>query len=566
MNHHGKINKETAFDPMYFPEGEEKNALEKELKAQWEAFQRKSTQEVTVELVPDSMLVTDSIPAENTLSVPHPALPQAGTQQQMILASNESSQLTLSQRFMQYNGIALPPQCTAPAPPAPPGNAYPYIPARGGSNPRPVDLLEILKQKYIIRVKDQDVHFYNGRHYHKTNRQTVERLIMDTCKAEVIQSGSASIVKKTYDLLLIDPELAIMDMSADRDLLGFQNGVLRLSDGRFLGHSPNLFVTYVLDCNYLIPPCKITCPNFDRYLFSATQGNPELMERILQVIGYCLTPDTAAKAFFVLQGVANSGKSLLTECLLRSIFPPDKVVSMDIHDLSSRFSLGNLADMALCLSADLPAKPLDAISASHIKKITGSDMVSADKKYGSRQQFRFDGKLVMATNYPLLTATPDPAFLQRAVCIPFLHGVSPEERDESLKETIPSERAVIVSRAMEAYFRLRRNHYRFAGNFALNAPALFVGCEMDAMADVSVQMAVFLQRFFEPDADGLVGIEEACNLFAAHFSTMTSSRFSAKFTPMAMQTYDCMHVRARLNGEKNPRSCLKGIRLKAIDM
>ena len=573
-NTHSNTTDTELFDPFYELKGEDAVFFEKELEKK-RALLLEASRDYAEEVLGANAFVTPKSlssghaapapkPALSHPPAPDPAAPSQGLAQRIkAFTSLPHPSAAVSMDFKLPMPAAKAPMHPTDAPLLP-GDVLPAVscrPSRSDPAPRPIDLLNIIKQAFILRVKDQDVYFYNGKNYQRISRQFTERLIMKHCKDQVALSGSAGIVKKTYELLLIDPELAILDFAINRDLVGFQNGVLRLSDGCLLPHSPDLFITYVLNCNYLHAPCHIPCPNFEHFLESATGGDPVLKERLLEVIGYCLTSDTAAKAFFAFQGVGDSGKSLLTEHLLRSLFPPDKVVSMDIHDLSSRFSLANLEGMALCLSADLPAKPLDAISASHIKKLTGDDVVSADRKYGSRQQFSFQGKLILATNYPLMTAIPDPAFMQRVVCVPFAYAVAPEDRDESLKIKIPQERAAIVSMAMDAYFRLRKNYYRFAGEYELNAPALFGPSQMDFAADPSVQIPIFLQQFYEPDETGIIEMVEIHRQFCNVCQMIPLATFSAKFVPLAGQLYGAEQVRNRMGGKyNNPRSCIRGIR------
>lgn len=126
------------------------------------------------------------------------------------------------------------------------------------------------------------------------------------------------------------------------------------------------------------------------------------MMRIYEFIGYVLSPDTNAKVFFVLQGVPNSGKSVLTT-FLSGLFTENAVMTLDAHVFSDKYSISELVGKALCISPDLPAAPLDEKAVSKIKQITGNDIVSSNRKYESYVNFRCNAKIILVTNHPLIT-------------------------------------------------------------------------------------------------------------------------------------------------------------------
>lgn len=192
-----------------------------------------------------------------------------------------------------------------------------------------------------------------------------------------------------------------------------------LQTGLLGPHSPNNKVTQSLNSDLArFNHQSEECPAFDNFLHDISGGDPLLEQRIWEIIGYCLTPDTNAKVFFLFQGVPNSGKTLLCN-LLSDFFPEEKFSALSVHSLKDQFSTGNLEEKSLCISPDLPACELDPKSASIIKQLTGNDKVSVAVKYKNNAQFRFEGKLILASNYPLLTAKPDDAFGNKYLWIGF---------------------------------------------------------------------------------------------------------------------------------------------------
>ena len=323
-------------------------------------------------------------------------------------------------------------------------------------------------------------------------------------------------------------------------------------------------MTFALNCDLARASHQSEeCPAFDKFLYDITGGDELLIKRIWEFVGYCLTQDTNAKVYFVLQGVPDSGKSLLCN-LVMEYFPEDKVSSLNIHSLKEHFALDNLESVALCVSPDLPASALDPKSASSIKQLTGNDRVSAAVKYKRNTQFRFEGKLILATNYPLLTQEPDDAFMQRAVVIPFFHSIPKEKQDGSLLDRLKAEKAAIASKALEAYIRLRKNHYKFSGDYAINSSLMFPD-DLFGSSDITPFVYNFLKNFYEKDPNGMVAISSAYELFSQWVpNQFTEKMFSSAFQRFSEELYGAEHTRSYHSGEfRNARSSMKGIRLKA---
>ena len=234
-----------------------------------------------------------------------------------------------------------------------------------------------------------------------------------------------------------------------------------------------------------------------------------------------------------------------------------------VDSLKDQFSTGNLEEKSLCISPDLPACELDPKSASIIKQLTGNDKVSVAVKYKNNAQFRFEGKLILASNYPLLTAKPDDAFMQRAIVVPFLHAVPKDVQDKNLLDHLKAEKPAIATKALDAYFQLRRNHYCFSGNYEINSSFLYPD---DLLGDTDITPLVynFLLKNFERDPASLVAIQSAYELFIQNTSTkVTEKMFSSVFHRLAMELFGANKTRSYHSGTyQNARSSIAGIRFK----
>lgn len=430
---------------------------------------------------------------------------------------------------------------------------------QSGEQATAYSLMQSLLKKVILRVKEKQLYYYTGTHYEPCSQQQAERMIVDECRPEIASVGASKLPKDVYSFLLMEPEIAIDEATPDEKLLTFYNGLLDLNTGSLLPHNPQHFTTFCLECYLLTPDIPASCPVFERFLNDITGGDSSMITRIWEIIGYCLTPDIQGKVMFVFQGVPNSGKSLLSD-LISSFFPPGKVSALDIHALRQQFAMSELEGKALCISPDLPNAPLDAASVSNIKKLTGRDVVSADKKYSARKQFKFTGKIIAVTNYPLLTTRRDDAFQERVVAVPFLHGVAPEKRADLLPSLL-TERSAIAQKALTAYFELRKRNYRFSGYYLINqAEVLYTEfCQQDA---ILYQIHQFAQQHFVADPNGFFYMEDAYSLYSSLGASVHINAFSPAFASAVATLFGAVKTRRRKANTSNAMSCLQGIRLK----
>ena len=193
-----------------------------------------------------------------------------------------------------------------------------------------------------------------------------------------------------------------------------------------------------------------------------TGNDYALQMRIWQMLGYIFACDTDGKVFFLLQGVSNSGKSVLLE-LLRSMFNPEAVSTLDLYRLGDRFSGAALIEKKLNICGDLPNRTLSAQAVATLKQITGRDLMTVEEKYKPLATMAPAINLVFASNFPIRMAEEDTALLSRMVVIPFRFSIPTEQQDHLLTQKILAERDGIFLRAIHAYHRLLADKYIFAG-------------------------------------------------------------------------------------------------------
>ena len=307
---------------------------------------------------------------------------------------------------------------------------------------------------------------YQQGYYALKSSEDLKRVIMEVCRPAVEQCGSANFVDQIFKILKTEPKLFIHP-DFNCNCVAFDDCVLDLDRWEKLVPTPAILVTTHLRASFSRGE-RTDCPEFKRFLADATLGNPVLQERIWQAVGYLLVPDQHGKAIILLQGRKHSGKSVLSN-VVKNCFDDELVVALSVNEFDRRFATSSLYGKKLCVDADLSDERLDRTAVSVLKKLTGSDSISGDVKFGDYLQFENSAKFLYGSNHVVLLPNKDAAFYDRLIVIPFARTVPSDERDFQLEEKLNAERDAIIVQALAAYRRLVKSNYRFAGEFPINA-------------------------------------------------------------------------------------------------
>ena len=411
------------------------------------------------------------------------------------------------------------------------------------------NLMEKVIQLIPMKIVGEVLYYYNRTQCHYMQLTDVEarRLIMSLCREDVKQCGTPFIVKYVHEFITMNPDIVgdIHD-TIHPDYLGFKNGILDLRSFKFMGPTPDIFITNIVD-DYYAPSTPANCPNFDNFLFNCYDGNQALINRVWEAIGYILTDDINAKCFFLLLGPGDSGKSLLIK-LICSFFREDAVCPLMINQFGERFGLSLANGKKLITCADLPKTPLTDSAVAMIKCLTGGDSISYEQKYKDMARFINTAKLIFASNFPITLVSQDQAFINRIVEIPFLHSVPKDKQVKGLYEILRKEKHTIIHHALNAYRHLRSRNYVFSGDEYLNPIK-----EQTVVPTITAESVI--QQFFEDccyyDDSSFVTTEAlhtaytnfcAKNSYAVlakeKFSKMFKQLFGERFPSVKRQTAD----------------------------
>lgn len=401
---------------------------------------------------------------------------------------------------------------------------------------------------------------YNGKFYYLMTDDEIQRKVFILYRKEVGQVSTVSVLRNVASLLKYCVTRKYDEFPVNSHVIIFENGTLDVSTGHFRKNSPNDLATSALSIDYDPDQKKMPWTKF--FLETIANGDSDLYELMLQVIGYILSNDVKAKSFFYLEGAGDAGKSRFCD-LIASFFPmsgANKVARIALQDLGGKFALGNLVNAKLNISEDLPDSPLSPTTVSRIKMISDANRLEAEAKYVQPFSFRPQCKLLFASNHPLRLKEYDAAFANRVVYIPFLHPIPKDKQDKYILEKMQQELPALFNHAFKAYRRLVSNGYCWAGAERFR-PNISI-----ANSGVSIDKELVLKQFVREcckldDYNATISttdLQSAYNQFCHKhtYLPIQGDRFSRELLAVLPDTV----IRIKIGNQKRG---LKGIRLKA---
>lgn len=211
----------------------------------------------------------------------------------------------------------------------------------------------------------------------------------------------------------------------DGKLVCVGNGVVDVATGEFHEHDPKYRFTRGIDVEWnpeAMPERTL------RLLRGVTKRDAD-MWTLIQQLGHGLMPDLPHKAFIVMFGPGNNGKSAVTG-LFKRFVGEKNTSSVEIEEFSSDpFATGNLPGKMLNIGNDLSGTKLNDVSM--LKRLTsgGEDSLRANAKYERTYEFTNNAAMFFAGNEPPVFAEQDTAIKTRTYPIHMPYQFTQEKND-----------------------------------------------------------------------------------------------------------------------------------------
>lgn len=440
-----------------------------------------------------------------------------------------------------------------------------------GNPPHPAPVLKKApKTQYIVGMTGElnkrvsiisygnALYYHNGYYYAYLDAEHLIRLYREHVDYELNYESSLYGYKDLYECCVTDPKLQRSEAENEPIYAPLQNGIFDLEKQRLYPHSPDRLTFTCIKAKY---DPKAKCPMFDSFLFWVTHGNPQLLERFWMALGSLFIYPTRGKFFIFMEGVSNSGKSVLGNFCQR-LYPKESVSNIRLRTMKENFGLMRLLGAVINFELDMPNTKLNAEVVSRLKQITGGDSIDVPRKYLSSVTLERQIKFVFASNHPLCLDGEDDAFEKRIVYLPFDRAVPDDQQDPYLGDKIWAERNAIVTKALHYARKLVQLNYIFPKIPQVDSAEYVV-------QNSSIKSAgQFVQESCERcDPDVVTALEDLYNAyldFCKEKDVWACSRSAFKETLTMMELE---HTRSRCPGNdmivrKNPVSAFRGIRLR----
>ena len=200
------------------------------------------------------------------------------------------------------------------------------------------------------------------------------------------RSGLVESVRQMMVYLLTESGRRAPELSP-KPLVCVPNGMLDLTTGELLEHSPDYLATHGLAVPY---DPNMATPVYDAWV--RFLGIEDQIQDLEEVVSQMLDPSVRPTRTIFLFGPKRSGKSTYLR-LMRAVAGPSMTSAVSLHDMATDvYASANLYGKILNSAGELSSDEVADVTT--FKKATGEDEIHANRKYG--HQFDFTSRALMA--------------------------------------------------------------------------------------------------------------------------------------------------------------------------
>ncbi len=299
-----------------------------------------------------------------------------------------------------------------------------------------------------------------------------------------IFNNNISSKAKTEIILQISDLAKTVDYKDATRFIKFKNDYIYDLDTQEIRPFNDEFVIKLFNF-YYDPSAK--CPIWLNFINSSVDPNdiPILQESL----GYILVRGLPAQNFFVFKGPTRAGKGTVMN-IVEDIIGSDNISPIAAPVLFAKDDAHmNLWQLeGKLVNWDGETEPSDLQHIANLKKLSGLDDITSNKKFQHQHSFKNTAKLFFALNsLPKIKLNDSEveSFIARIIIINFLHSHA-DDADASLREKLDTELPGIFNWMLEGLKRLKNNNFVFSNKhplaektriYALAADPLKVFCD-----------------------------------------------------------------------------------------
>ena len=275
-----------------------------------------------------------------------------------------------------------------------------------------------IKNQYHIKRINNQLHIYDDGIYTASYRLIESKMI------EIIPNLKATQRSETLKYLeIITPN---NEEPFSSNYLAFRNGILNLTTKELLQFSPEYAITNKIPWDYNPNAYDQTV---DLTLNKIACNDESIRSLLEECIGYCFYRRNELSKSFILTGTGSNGKSTFLD-MVRNVLGRNNYVSLDIDELSEKFSTTTMFGKLANIGDDISDEFLQGKAISQFKKIVSGNDIKAENKGQDVFFFKPSVKLLFSANeIPRVRNKGFKAIKRRLVIIPFNAEFSKNDPD-----------------------------------------------------------------------------------------------------------------------------------------
>jgi poxvirus D5 protein-like len=275
-----------------------------------------------------------------------------------------------------------------------------------------------IKNQYHIKRINNQLHIYDDGIYTASYRLIESKMI------EIIPNLKATQRSETLKYLeIITPN---NEEPFSSNYLAFRNGILNLTTKELLPFSPEYAITNKIPWDYNTNAYDQTV---DLTLNKIACNDESIRSLLEECIGYCFYRRNELSKSFILTGTGSNGKSTFLD-MVRNVLGRNNYVSLDIDELSEKFSTTTMFGKLANIGDDISDEFLQGKAISQFKKIVSGNDIKAENKGQDVFFFKPSVKLLFSANeIPRVRNKGFKAIKRRLVIIPFNAEFSKDDPD-----------------------------------------------------------------------------------------------------------------------------------------
>lgn len=176
------------------------------------------------------------------------------------------------------------------------------------------------------------------------------------------------------------------------DLLNLNNGLLDLSGGHLISHTPSVISTIRFPVSY---EKEAKCPTWEATVSDIFDNDQNKIRTLQEFFGYCLTKDTKYHKMLYLVGDGRNGKSVVLY-VLQNLLGRDNYSSISLDSFDNYHVLAQLEGKIANICGEVKAK--SSVCDNNFKLISSGDPINIDPKNKEGYTITPICKMIFATN------------------------------------------------------------------------------------------------------------------------------------------------------------------------